>query len=739
MAESSRVCVKGLPKHLTEQRMRSLFEEAGQITDVKIVRTAEGKSRLFGFVGFATAEEAAKAVARMDKTFIDTSRIGVELARGVGDAALARPWSKYSEGSSRFQGKGEAGGKPDHAEKKTKRAREAMSADEKERERDEKFEQFLKLAMPGKTQEKKAMPWENAAEEENEKTNARVQEEQQGEEVDDLAWLRAKQGLEAPEGEEKKGKKKKRDEVEADEPDEDAYLRTSVAVRQAETTAKIAETRRLFIRNLPGNIEESELRVHCGRFGTVTDCVMPLADKTKLPKGFALVTFGAPHEALQAYAGLDGQILGGKLLHVVAAEAPRGGGGGSEGAMEKGTSSFKKQRDLQKKNEGQQHAGNVLYVKADTAAALTAEKLGLKKAELLSAEAGGSMAVRAALAEAEVIADVKRFLEEHGVVPEVLANADKSSAEKSDSVFLVKNLPAGTASEKLEQLYAPFGDLGRVLVVPGGSLGLVEFQRPSEAQKAYRRTAFSNFAGAPLYLQWAPVKLFSSAFEFKERAASAATHLEPAVEEAEGGAEGDEGVCSVFVKNLSFSTTREELAAHVGTEGVRAVTIVTKNGQSLGYGFVEFASKAAAVKAMKQLQGFKLDGHVLELMFSSKQEPKKGAKKSKKKKTQKKEAEESNKLVVRNVPFEASKKELQQLLGAYGALKSLRLPLKFDRSHRGYAFAEFQSKSEARKALEALESAHLYGRHLVVEYARAEDEVADVREKTAKKFKPESK
>ena len=56
------------------------------------------------------AEEAGKAVARMDKTFIDTSRIGVELARGVGDATLPRPWSKYSEGSSRFQGKPGGGG-----------------------------------------------------------------------------------------------------------------------------------------------------------------------------------------------------------------------------------------------------------------------------------------------------------------------------------------------------------------------------------------------------------------------------------------------------------------------------------------------------------------------------------------------------------------------------------------------------------------------------------------------------
>jgi len=41
-------------------------------------------------------------VTQFNNSFIDTSRITVELAHPVGDEHTPRPWSKYSEGSSRF-------------------------------------------------------------------------------------------------------------------------------------------------------------------------------------------------------------------------------------------------------------------------------------------------------------------------------------------------------------------------------------------------------------------------------------------------------------------------------------------------------------------------------------------------------------------------------------------------------------------------------------------------------------
>ena len=48
-----------------------------------------------------------------------------------------------------------------------------------------------------------------------------------------------------------------------------------------------------------------------------------------------------------------------------------------------------------------------------------------------------------------------------------------------------------------------------------------------------------------------------------------------------------------------------------------------------------------------------------------------------------------------------------------GQIKSLRLPKKFDGSHRGFAFIDFLTRQEADNAFEALHSTHLYGRHLV--------------------------
>ncbi|KAL3138544.1 hypothetical protein ABBQ32_006320 [Trebouxia sp. C0010 RCD-2024] len=97
---TSRLCVKGLPKYVSEDRLREHFSAKGEVTDAKVVRSRDGASRQFGFIGFRSAEEAAAALKYFNRTFIDTSRIVVEVAEKVGSQQIARPWSKYSEGSS---------------------------------------------------------------------------------------------------------------------------------------------------------------------------------------------------------------------------------------------------------------------------------------------------------------------------------------------------------------------------------------------------------------------------------------------------------------------------------------------------------------------------------------------------------------------------------------------------------------------------------------------------------------
>eukprot|EP00611_Tribonema_gayanum_P020197 TRINITY_DN363_c0_g1_i2.p2 TRINITY_DN363_c0_g1~~TRINITY_DN363_c0_g1_i2.p2 ORF type:complete len:330 (-),score=115.44 TRINITY_DN363_c0_g1_i2:1493-2482(-) len=98
---ATRLIVKNLPKHADDARLKKHFSSLGTVTDAKVVRTKDGKSRLFGFVGYATEKDAAKALKHFDNTFLDTSRLAVQLAKPRGDGEIARPWSKYSAGSNR--------------------------------------------------------------------------------------------------------------------------------------------------------------------------------------------------------------------------------------------------------------------------------------------------------------------------------------------------------------------------------------------------------------------------------------------------------------------------------------------------------------------------------------------------------------------------------------------------------------------------------------------------------------
>ena len=52
----------------------------------------------------------------------------------------------------------------------------------------------------------------------------------------------------------------------------------------------------------------------------------------------------------------------------------------------------------------------------------------------------------------------------------------------------------------------------------------------------------------------------------------------------------------------------------------------------------------------------------------------------------------ATKLVLRNVAFEATKRDVQLLFNPFGVLKSVRVPKKFAGSHRGFAFIEYDAK-----------------------------------------------
>jgi cold-inducible RNA-binding protein len=71
---------------------------------------------------------------------------------------------------------------------------------------------------------------------------------------------------------------------------------------------------------------------------------------------------------------------------------------------------------------------------------------------------------------------------------------------------------------------------------------------------------------------------------------------------------------NIFVGNLSFQTTQDELQAAFAAYGnVERVSIVTDrdSGQPRGFAFVEMTDKSAAETAISQLNGSDMNGRAL--------------------------------------------------------------------------------------------------------------------------------
>ncbi|USN58670.1 MAG: RNA-binding protein [Candidatus Peribacteria bacterium] len=82
MEATNKLFVGGISWNLSWQDLKDAFKEHGEVTHAKIITDREtGRSRGFGFVEFATVEDAAKAKEAMDGVELDGRAIKVDFAQ----------------------------------------------------------------------------------------------------------------------------------------------------------------------------------------------------------------------------------------------------------------------------------------------------------------------------------------------------------------------------------------------------------------------------------------------------------------------------------------------------------------------------------------------------------------------------------------------------------------------------------------------------------------------------------
>ncbi|KAK9494875.1 hypothetical protein V1508DRAFT_411269 [Lipomyces doorenjongii] len=795
----SRIIVKNLPLTLSDERFRQHFaEHGGAITDCKLMRTRNGASRRFGFIGFRSSQDAAEAVKYFNRTFIGMAKIEVDLAKGINDPSAPKPRRERAKDIS-------AQSIESSLMKSNKRPK--VEGKESDEVQDPKLREFLQAMKPRGNERTWAnddfsgLPVESLSaaaivpglesdgtitiNEEpvpkiDYKTSRAVSSAQASSEVEegivgnreldeetqpnlaataisDDEWLRQRQKriVEVAKTETSTDQEQAVPVTAEDATEPAIEAKTYLEKSEAEISIEsIQSTRRLFVRNLSYACSEDDLRELFGKYGELEEVHIAVDNDTHNSKGFAYILFENGEDACNAYTSLDKQSFQGRLLHILPGQSKR------ENRLDEFDLTqlpLKKQQALKRKAAAakNQFQWSSLYMNTDAVVGFLAQKMGVSKADFLdpkSTDAG----VRQAVAEAHAIDDAKKYFESVGM--DLNAFGD-TNAGRSDTVILVKNFPFETTTEELRDLFSEHGDVRRVLMPPSNTIAAIEMVNIPQARAAFAKLAYRRFKSSILYLERAPKNLLGSNAALlpvapSARAQETVKQLKPSVSdlvnldeaEADQDYSASVGSTSLFIKNLNFKTRSSDLAAVFSPlqDYVRAEVKMKKDpkheGQwlSMGFGFVEFKTKESAEVARKAMIGFVLDGHSLQIKLSTR-----GADHGALKTVTKSKVAPKTKIIIKNLPFETAKGDIRRLLGAFGQLRTVRLPKKFDNTARGFAFAEFVSASEAEHAMESLAGVHLLGRRLVLQYASqdatsAEEEIERMRGKVRKQVAGET-
>jgi multiple RNA-binding domain-containing protein 1 len=701
----SRIIVKNIPKEYTELDLKNHFNKKGEITDIKIMRKENGESRKFAFLGFKTLEQAKESLKYYHNTYIKTCRISVEEAKVQGDPTLSKNrqnmFSKPKKGKQGENADSNAESNVDTQDKNSK---------------EKKIKQLLKLA--------KTMSNKNKFDAVEQKMREREEKGEQGETTQS----------ELVESSEKNEKTEENSEVVKEE--------------------KKINPRRLYLRNIAFEVKEDDIRNFFEKFGELTEVHIPINRKTNQSFGYAYIAYATVESAVLAISEMDKTIFQGRILHITPALEKEEKGPRAviepkpQNPQGNTLSEYKKQKkEKQKENFDNETNWNYLFMNQNAVIESISKKLNIPKSEIMSRD-NANLAVQVAAMETTVIQETKDWLSSQGINLDIL-KGKRSQCVRSKNIILIKNIHPNVNKEKLEEYFSRYGVMVRFILSANNTIGIAEFMDKKHAENCMKKLAYFEIEGTPLYLEYAPEGLIrkntKSQENFKEENTTN-TDNSSSID-----LKKDQGKI-LFITNLNFSTKENRLKKFFEEKGFKTVTVKivsykkddSDKALSAGYGFVELDSEESAGKAIRTLQGALLDAHSIKLSIAHTKDKEKERSDQLLKNKRKAETDlndyeyegdevTNNKILCKNLAFEANKDELRSLFKTFGEVKTVRLPTKLDGSHRGFAFVEFVSSEEAKNAFKSLLNTHFYGRKLVLEWAQKEKSVEDLREETQRK------
>lgn len=692
----SRIIVKNLPTSgVDEADIKKHFEDIDNVTDIKLKYNDQGTFRRFAFVGFKSEDAAQKAIDRLNNTFIKTSKIALEPCKAIKENKpdkSASTGKRSREITSKF---GIEGGDERQKKSKTKKANTSHDPFDEVKD-DPEFKEFLELQRNIGEQSTNKQIWADDAKMDVENLEVSSNSAKVNNDLSDL-----KKNPDASDKPRKKHKRSRGKNKSTKTKPKELFVHT-VKIQG------FAEARRKDIKDFFKPLEVLSVRIN------KRDDVCYVSFKDDSDLKFAL------RKNLQFWK----------------------------------TSRIKIWRhDVKKSRVFKEAAREKVKVKEETI-----KKYESSLAETEPVSESGRLFIRN-LNYTCTQDDLEEVFRKYGELTEVHFPIDKTTSLPKGYAYVEFMFPQN-AAKAYEELNGTIFQGRNFHLIPSkpkpepipsqwtptpGFEGKTSFQRDKLLEQ--KRTASKGRNWNILFLgQNALADVVSDMRgEDKSKLLTQHSHKDPiAVRLALGDAmvveemrkflvsngieldsfdnpQAPRSRTVIIAKNLPASTDKLELSQLFEAHGRVARVIIPPNGLTA---IVEMEEPVEAKLAFRKLAYSKFKDSILYLewapinVFREKSLDEQEVSDLKQLQT----LQTGTKILVKNIPFEATLHELKKIFASFGELNFVRIPKKIDGQHRGFGFVDFLTKEDALRAFQSLcHSTHLYGRKLVLEWAKPED------------------
>ncbi|WVZ86321.1 hypothetical protein U9M48_033122 [Paspalum notatum var. saurae] len=287
------------------------------------------------------------------------------------------------------------------------------------------------------------------------------------------------------------------------------------------------------------------------------------------------------------------------------------------------------------------------------------------------------------------------------------SNRDPSSRRSGSANIFIKNLDKAIDNKTLHETFSSFGTILSCKVAmdevgQSKGFGFVQYEKEEAAQTAIKRLNGMLINDKPVYVG-------------------------PFLRKQERDHSFDKAKFNnVFVKNLSESTTKEDLLKIFGEYGniTSAVVMAGTDGKSRCFGFINFENSDAAAHAVQELNGKKINDKEWYVGRAQKKSERDMELKRRFEQSLKDAADKYQglNLYLKNLDDSIGDDQLRELFSNFGKITSCKVMRDQNGLSKGSGFVAFSTREEASQALTEMNGKMISGKPLYVAFAQRKEE-----------------